>query len=366
MLDLYCERSRIKDGHRVLDLGCGHGALTMHVARKYKNCHVTEITYSVSQKEYIEEQCKNNKLTNVDIKLADITTHEMEDRYDRIVAIGLFEWKTGRQVSITILRVSPLLFTAAFLSTTSTSVSPFLALPGFLTQFDASRLQIMNDKEEESRQLIKRLELGRVPDDEIRRLIRVELDKRLRLGHSRTYEQQTADVVAFTRCMINKLTNVDIKLADIATHEMEDRYDRIIAIGLIEHMKNYELLLRKLSKWMTPDGLLFIDYLCHKTFAYNFEIRVRPNLERKEKAAEERQLRQKWSVDVAMAVKTPVGGSDRWTAAAGGSGYERKGDVELWLKNIDDNAEAVKEIMVSHSAGSVEAAAKQFELLERS
>ncbi|KAK9081631.1 hypothetical protein Syun_031414 [Stephania yunnanensis] len=58
MLDLYCERSQIKDGHRVLDLGCGHGALTVHVARKYKNCHVTGITYSISQKEYIEEQCK--------------------------------------------------------------------------------------------------------------------------------------------------------------------------------------------------------------------------------------------------------------------------------------------------------------------
>ncbi|KAK9101424.1 hypothetical protein Scep_024854 [Stephania cephalantha] len=58
MLDLYCERLQIKDGHRVLDLGCGHGALTMHVARKYKNCHVTGITYSISQKEYIEEQCK--------------------------------------------------------------------------------------------------------------------------------------------------------------------------------------------------------------------------------------------------------------------------------------------------------------------
>ncbi|KAK9101434.1 hypothetical protein Scep_024864 [Stephania cephalantha] len=32
---------------------------------------------------------------------------------------------------------------------------------------------------------------------------------------------------------------------------------------------------------------------------------------------------------------------------------------ELWLKNIDDNAEAVKKIMVSHT-GSEEAAAKQF------
>ncbi|KAK9101419.1 hypothetical protein Scep_024849 [Stephania cephalantha] len=91
MLDLYCERSQIKDGHRVLDLGCGYGALTMHVARKYKNCHVTGITYSISQKEYIEEQCKINKLTNVDIKLADIATHEMEDRYDRIIAIGFIE-----------------------------------------------------------------------------------------------------------------------------------------------------------------------------------------------------------------------------------------------------------------------------------
>ncbi|KAK9101427.1 hypothetical protein Scep_024857 [Stephania cephalantha] len=57
-----------------------------------------------------------------------------------------------------------------------------------------------NDKEEESGELIKLLELGQVPDDKIRRLIRVELDKRLRWGYSRTYEQQTAEVVAFTRC----------------------------------------------------------------------------------------------------------------------------------------------------------------------
>ncbi|KAK9081457.1 hypothetical protein Syun_030781 [Stephania yunnanensis] len=128
----------------------------------------------------------NNKLTNVDIKLADITTHEMEDRYDRIVAIGLFEH-------------------VEYISSCLSSGKQKAVCPS-----------------------------------------------------------QSSE--------INKLTNVDIKLADIATHEMEDRYDRIIAIGLIEHMKNYELLLRKLSKWMTPDGLLFIDYLCHKTFAYNFEV----------------------------------------------------------------------------------------------
>ncbi|KAK9163858.1 hypothetical protein Syun_004760 [Stephania yunnanensis] len=58
MLDLYCERSQIKDGQRVLDLGCGQGALTVHIAQKYKNCHVTAITNSRSQKVFIEEQCK--------------------------------------------------------------------------------------------------------------------------------------------------------------------------------------------------------------------------------------------------------------------------------------------------------------------
>ncbi|KAK9101454.1 hypothetical protein Scep_024884 [Stephania cephalantha] len=50
MMDLYCERSQIKDGHRVLDLGCGQGALTMHIARKYKNCHVTWINQLVARK----------------------------------------------------------------------------------------------------------------------------------------------------------------------------------------------------------------------------------------------------------------------------------------------------------------------------
>ncbi|KAK9093547.1 hypothetical protein Syun_028458 [Stephania yunnanensis] len=38
MLDLYCERAQIKDGHRILDLGCGYGAFAIHVASKYPQC----------------------------------------------------------------------------------------------------------------------------------------------------------------------------------------------------------------------------------------------------------------------------------------------------------------------------------------
>ncbi|KAK9097356.1 hypothetical protein Sjap_022853 [Stephania japonica] len=49
--------------------------------------------------------------------------------------------------------------------------------------------------------LMKKMELGQVPDVEIRRLIKVQLDRRIRLGYQRTYEQQTADVLNFAHCM---------------------------------------------------------------------------------------------------------------------------------------------------------------------
>ncbi|KAG4918440.1 hypothetical protein JHK84_055754 [Glycine max] len=38
MLKLYCERSNLKDGHTVLDLGCGWGSLALYIAKKYANC----------------------------------------------------------------------------------------------------------------------------------------------------------------------------------------------------------------------------------------------------------------------------------------------------------------------------------------
>lgn len=40
----------------------------------------------------------------------------------------------------------------------------------------------------------------------------------------------------------------------------------------MQHMKNYKDLLKKISKWMEPDSLLFVHHFCHKVFAYHFEV----------------------------------------------------------------------------------------------
>ncbi|KAK2980114.1 hypothetical protein RJ640_019537 [Escallonia rubra] len=73
------------------------------------------------------------------------------------------------------------------------------------------------------------------------------------------------------QCLNLQLKNVEVIVADISTFEMEASYDRIFSIEMFEHMKNYKELLKKISRWMKPDSLLFVHHFCHKAFAYHFE-----------------------------------------------------------------------------------------------
>ncbi|KAK4787730.1 hypothetical protein SAY86_011563 [Trapa natans] len=91
MLELYCERSQLKDGQTVLDVGCGWGSLVLYIAQNYRNCNITGICNSGTQKAHIMEQCKNLQLDNVEIIVADISTFEMDASYDRIFSIEMFE-----------------------------------------------------------------------------------------------------------------------------------------------------------------------------------------------------------------------------------------------------------------------------------
>jgi cyclopropane-fatty-acyl-phospholipid synthase len=43
MLSLTCDRAQIRDGMRVLDLGCGWGASSLWIAENYPGCRVLEI-----------------------------------------------------------------------------------------------------------------------------------------------------------------------------------------------------------------------------------------------------------------------------------------------------------------------------------
>ncbi|MFG1501254.1 cyclopropane-fatty-acyl-phospholipid synthase family protein [Halobacteriovorax sp. XZX-3] len=91
MLEKYCERAQIFDGMDILELGCGWGSLSLFLARKFPNSKITAISNSNGQREFIEERIKERSLNNLEIKTCDINDFNIENKFDRIVSIEMFE-----------------------------------------------------------------------------------------------------------------------------------------------------------------------------------------------------------------------------------------------------------------------------------
>ena len=76
------------------------------------------------------------------------------------------------------------------------------------------------------------------------------------------------------------LTNVDVMTGDITKYQLPDnveQFDRVISIEMFEHMKNYEMLLNKVSKsFLKPGGLLFVHIFVAHHFPYHFVPRDDP------------------------------------------------------------------------------------------
>lgn len=65
--------------------------------------------------------------------------------------------------------------------------------------------------------------------------------------------------------------NVEVVTADVNRFEPGGRFDRIVSIEMLEHVRNYPVLLRRLAGWLDADGLLFVHIFTHRLYAYLFE-----------------------------------------------------------------------------------------------
>ncbi|MGD8870452.1 MAG: class I SAM-dependent methyltransferase, partial [Gemmatimonadota bacterium] len=87
MLDLTCERARLEDGQDVLELGCGWGSLTLHMAEAYPNSRITAVSNSAPQRRFIEARAPGN----VRVVTADMNDLDLSERFDRVVSVEMFE-----------------------------------------------------------------------------------------------------------------------------------------------------------------------------------------------------------------------------------------------------------------------------------
>jgi cyclopropane-fatty-acyl-phospholipid synthase len=90
-LEITARRADLRDGMRVLDLGCGWGSLSLWIAEHYPASSVLAVSNSRTQRDAILEQAAERRLSNVEVRVCDMNDFDPHERFDRVVSVEMFE-----------------------------------------------------------------------------------------------------------------------------------------------------------------------------------------------------------------------------------------------------------------------------------
>jgi cyclopropane-fatty-acyl-phospholipid synthase len=133
------------------------------------------------------------------------------------------------------------------------------------------------------------------------------------------------------------LDNVEVVTRDMNVFDTDRRFDRIVSVEMFEHMRNWERLLGRASRWLEPDGRLFLHVFAHRDYAYPFEVRGDSD----------------WMSELFFTggmmpshglldhLDQPFEVEQRW--AVSGQHYART--AEAWLANLDARRDEVLEVL---------------------
>jgi cyclopropane-fatty-acyl-phospholipid synthase len=93
MLRLTAERARLRDGERILELGCGWGSLSLWMAERFPNSKITAVSNSHSQKRFIDARAAVLGFNNLEVITSDVNQLSFPNgtRFDRVVSVEMFE-----------------------------------------------------------------------------------------------------------------------------------------------------------------------------------------------------------------------------------------------------------------------------------
>ncbi len=99
MLALTVARAGVRDGDRVLELGCGWGSLTLWMAANFPTSEIVAVSNSATQRHHIMTTARQRGLDNVQVLTVDVamlgmdadTAAVMAEPFDRVVSVEMFE-----------------------------------------------------------------------------------------------------------------------------------------------------------------------------------------------------------------------------------------------------------------------------------
>ena len=97
-LAVTCERAQLADNQQILELGCGWGSLTLYMASQYPNSHITAVSNSASQHDFIMARAQQANVKNITVITADMNDFETNNQFDRVVSIEMFEHMRNYEV----------------------------------------------------------------------------------------------------------------------------------------------------------------------------------------------------------------------------------------------------------------------------
>ncbi|MFD2255686.1 SAM-dependent methyltransferase [Luteolibacter algae] len=100
MLEITSQRADLRNGQKILELGCGWGSLTLWMAKHYPDSRITAVSNSRTQREHILEQAERRNLYNIEVITANMIDFEGlgESVFDRVVSVEMFEHMKNYQL----------------------------------------------------------------------------------------------------------------------------------------------------------------------------------------------------------------------------------------------------------------------------
>lgn len=86
-----CRTADLQNGHKILELGCGWGSLSLWMAEQFQDSQIVAVSNSRSQKTFIDQQAAQRGFSNLTVQTCDINDFQTEQIFDRVVSVEMFE-----------------------------------------------------------------------------------------------------------------------------------------------------------------------------------------------------------------------------------------------------------------------------------